>query len=90
MDYTNLSLCEDENFYLYFGFYKKTKKNKYHYLEDITGWLQSFGGISTTGADDKLTYLIWGFFLEEYAWSCNACTSDKSSLLLLFKSNVCV
>lgn len=71
-----------------FDFIKKTNI-QYHYLEDITERLQSLGGISSTGDADKLTHLIWGFFLEEYAWLCNACTSDKSFVLLLFKSHVC-
>lgn len=57
-------------------------------MKDITEWLQSLGGISNAGAADKLTHLIWSFVLEEYAWSCNACTSVEA-FVLLFKSQIC-
>lgn len=82
--------------------YVKTKNNiftfdfiiktniQYYYLEEVTEWLESLGGISNTGAADRLTHLILGFFVDEYAWSCNARTSDESSVLLLFISHVCV
>lgn len=80
---------KDESWYLYLS--SKIKKNiQYHYLEEITEWFQSLGVIFNTGAVDKLTHLIWCFFLEVYAWSCYACTPDEFCVLLLVLSHVCV